>query len=88
MSWSRPTPRLSVPLPKHRPMTCLGPVERVYATEKVSVAYDPISVYPVVTAYSITARKTRALPALSALAHEDMDRAEAWVLRCGSSLVY
>ena len=88
MAWSHPTPRTSVPLPRQRPCTCLGPVERVYATELVSVAYDPITVYPVVTARSVTTGKTRALHALAVLAHEDMDRAEQWVLRCGSTLVY
>ena len=86
--FSHAAPRLSVPLPRWRPCTCLGPVERVYATELVSVAYDPVSVYPVVTARSVTTSKTRTLHALAVLAHEDMDRAEAWVLRCGSSLVY
>ena len=85
---SHVAPRLSVPMPKHRPMTCLGPVERVYSTELVSVAYDPISVYPVVTAYSVTTKKTRTLPTLAALAHESMDRVEAWVRVCRASFVY
>ena len=85
---SHVAPRLSVPMPKHRPMTCLGPVERVWSTELVSVAYDPITVYPVVTAYSVTTKKTRTLPTLAALAHESMDRVEAWVRVCRASLVY
>lgn len=87
-SWSRPAPRLSVPMPRHRPRTCLGPVERVYATELVSIAYDPCSVYPVVTARSVTTGKVRTLPTLAALAHEDMGKAEAWVSKCRASLVY
>lgn len=86
--WSRPAPRMSVPMPKHRPCTCLGPVERVYATELVSVAYDPVSVYPVVTARSVTTGKVRTLPTLAALAHESMDKVEAWVRVCRASLVY
>ena len=85
---SHVAPRLSVPMPKHRPVTCLGPVERLYATELVSVAYDPVSVYPVVTARSVTTGKVRTLPTLAALAHESMDRVEAWVRVCKASLVY
>lgn len=87
-SWSRSQPRTTVPMPRWRPATCLGPVERVYATEKVSVAYDPSTVYPVVTAYSVATGKTRSLPALAALAHEDMDRALAWIARCKASITY
>ena len=69
-------------------MTCLGPVERVYATELVSVAYDPITVYPVVTARSVTTGKTRTLPTLAALAHESIDAMYAWLRVCKASLVY
>ncbi len=88
MAFSHTTPRMSVPMPKRRPLTCLGPVERVYATEKVSVVYDPETVYPVVTARSITTGKARTLPTLAALAHEDMDRLVAWVRVCKSTLVW
>ena len=86
--FSHAAPRTSVPMPKHRPMTCLGPVERVYATELVSIAYDPVSVYPVVKARSVTTGRTRTLPTLAALAHESMDKVEAWVRVCRASLVY
>ena len=85
---SHAAPRMSVPMPKHRPMTCLGPVERVYATELVSIAYDPVSVYPVIKARSVTTGRVRVLPTLAALAHDDMDRALAWVARCSATLVY
>lgn len=86
--FSHAAPRLSVPLPRWRPRTCLGPVERVYATELVSVAYDPVSVYPIVTARSVTTGKVRTLPALAALAHESMDALDAWLRVCKSGLVY
>ena len=69
------------------PVRALGHVERTHMTEKVTYAYSPATLRPVLWARSVATGKVRELPSLSALADEDMARAEQWVLRCGSALV-
>ena len=69
------------------PVSALGHVERTHMTEKVYCAYSPETLRPVLWARSVATGKVRELPALSALADEDIARAEQWVLRCGSALV-
>ena len=70
-----------------RPVSALGHVERTHMTEKVYCASSAETLRPVLWARSVATGKVRDLPALSALADEDLDRAQAWVLRCGSALV-
>lgn len=74
-------------MPSLAPISPIGPVERTWKTEKVRFAYDPDSLRLVVQAKSVATGRTRQLDSLAWLAEEDLDTAQAWVLRCGSALV-